>query len=45
MMICFASVGLSSRNSASRALTVCSTNPRTQGFPSFVFVWPSNCGS
>ena len=38
MMICFASVGFSSRNSASRAFTVCSTKPRTQGLPSFVFV-------
>ena len=38
MMICFASVGFSSRNSASRAFTVCSTKPRTHGLPSFVFV-------
>ena len=44
-MICFASVGFSSRNSASFAFTVCSTRPRTHGLPSFVFVWPSNCGS
>ena len=33
-----ASVGFSSRNSASFALTVCSTRPFTQGLPSFVFV-------
>ena len=45
MTICFASVGFSSRNSASFWFTVCSTSPRTQGFPSLVFVWPSNWGS
>jgi hypothetical protein len=44
-MIRFASVGFSSRNSAKRWFTVCSTRPRTQGLPSFVFVCPSNCGS
>src|SRR6266498_6161185 len=42
--ICLASVGFSSRNSVSFWLTVCSTIPRTHGLPSFVFVWPSNCG-
>ncbi len=44
-MIRRASVGFSSMYSASRWLTLCSTSPRTQGLPSFVFVWPSNCGS
>ena len=43
-MICFASCGFSSRNSASLALTVCLTRPSTHGLPSLVFVWPSNCG-
>ncbi len=45
VMIWRASAGFSSRNSASRWFTVCSTRPLTPGFPSFVFVWPSNCGS
>jgi hypothetical protein len=45
LMICFASLAFSSRNSASLVLTVCSTSPRTHGLPSFVFVCPSNCGS
>ena len=45
VMIWRASGGFSSRNSASFWLTACSTRPRTQGLPSFVFVWPSNCGS
>ena len=45
LTIRFASVGCSSRNSASRAFTVRSTMPRTHGLPSLVFVWPSNCGS
>jgi hypothetical protein len=40
-----ASPGFSSRNSASLALTVDSTNPLMSGLPSFVLVWPSNCGS
>ena len=31
LMICFASVGFSSRNSASSALTVCSTRPAHPG--------------
>src|SRR5438552_18925506 len=39
-----ASFGLSSRNSASFAFTVDSTRPLIAGFPSFDFVWPSNCG-
>ena len=45
VMIWRASAGFSSRNSASFWFTVCSTRPRTHGLPSFVFVWPSNCGS
>ena len=44
-MICLASVGFSSRNSESFALTLDSTKPLIHGLPSFVFVWPSNCGS
>ena len=40
-----ASFGFSSRNSASPLLTAACTNPSTGGLPSFVFVWPSNCGS
>jgi hypothetical protein len=43
-MIRRASLGFSSRYSPRRWLTVCSTRPRTPGLPSFVFVWPSNCG-
>ena len=39
-----ASDGFSSRNCASLALTVVWTRPSTPGLPSFVFVWPSNCG-
>jgi len=37
-MICFASVGFSSRNSESLELTVDSTRPAMGGFPSFYFV-------
>src|ERR687891_307953 len=44
-MIWRASVGFSSRNSASFWLTVCSTRPFIPGLPSFVFVCPSNWGS
>ena len=40
-----ASPGCSSRNSPSLRLTVSLTRPSTGGLPSFVFVWPSNCGS
>ena len=39
-----ASAGCSSRNSPSLRLTVSLTRPSTGGLPSFVFVWPSNCG-
>jgi hypothetical protein len=40
-----ASDGFSSRNSPRRALTMDATKPSMPGLPSFVFVWPSNCGS
>ena len=40
-----ASCGFSSRNSSRPRLTTDSTNPCMPGLPSFVFVWPSNCGS
>ena len=42
--ICFASVGFSSRNSASFWFTAVLTSDSIGGLPSFVFVWPSNCG-
>jgi len=41
----FGSAGCSSRYSPSFSFTSASTNPLTSLFPSFVFVWPSNCGS
>ena len=41
----FASPGFSSRNSESPEFSVDSTKPFISGFPSFVLVWPSNCGS
>ena len=44
-MIWRASAGFSSRNSASPLFTADWTKPSTGGLPSFVFVWPSNCGS
>ena len=44
LMIWRASVGFSSKNSASFAFTDDSTSPAIAGLPSFVFVWPSNCG-
>ena len=44
-MIARASLGFSSRNSASLALTTDSTKPAMPGLPSLVFVCPSNCGS
>ena len=44
LMICRASCGFSSRNSASFWLTTCLTRLSIGGLPSFVFVWPSNCG-
>ena len=37
-MMRLASLGFSSKYSASRWFTVCSTRPRTHGLPSFVFV-------
>ena len=40
-----ASLGFSSRNSASLELTTEATKPCMPGLPSLVFVWPSNCGS
>jgi hypothetical protein len=43
--IALPSLGFSSRNSASFALTTEATKPSMPGLPSFVFVWPSNCGS
>ena len=45
LMIWRASVGFSSKNSASFWLTAVETSPLTHGLPSFVFVCPSNCGS
>ena len=45
VMIWRASVGFSSKNSESFWLTAVETSPLTHGLPSFVFVWPSNCGS
>ena len=44
-MTALPSLGFSSRNSASFALTTDSTKPCMPGLPSLVFVWPSNCGS
>jgi hypothetical protein len=44
VMIFFATAGFSSRYAPSRSLTIASTMPLTSVFPSFVFVWPSNCG-
>ena len=44
-MICFASCGFSSKNCASFCPTTVLTRPSIPGFPSFVFVCPSNCGS
>ena len=44
VMICFASVGFSSRNSASFWLTTVLTRLSIGGLPSFDFVCPSNCG-
>ena len=41
----FASPGCSSRNVVRRSLTVVSTSERIDALPSFVLVWPSNCGS
>jgi hypothetical protein len=43
-MICRASAGFSSRNSASLWFTVVLTRLSIGGLPSFVFVCPSNCG-
>ena len=40
----FATVGFSSRNAPSLSLTMASTMPLTSLLPSFVLVWPSNCG-
>ena len=40
-----ASVGLRSNQSASHSLQTRWTNDLTSVLPSFVFVWPSNCGS
>ena len=45
VMICLASAGFSSRNSANFWLTTPSTNPRISELPSLVLVWPSNWGS
>ena len=39
---CRASVGFSSRNSASPLFTAACTKPSTGGLPSLVLVWPSN---
>ena len=45
MITARASLGFSSRKSPRPVLTIDSTKPAMPGFPSFVFVWPSNCGS
>ena len=42
--ICFATAGFSSRYAPSSSFRIASTIPLTSVFPSFVFVWPSNCG-
>ena len=39
-----ATAGFSSKNVMSFSLTMESTMPCTSPLPSFVFVWPSNCG-
>jgi hypothetical protein len=39
-----AMTGFSSRKAPRRSLTIVSTMPLTSVFPSFVLVWPSNCG-
>ena len=39
------SAGCSSSHVANAAFTVVSTSDRMEALPSFVFVWPSNCGS
>ena len=44
-IINFAIPGFSSMNIPKFSLTRLSTMPLTSEFPSFVFVWPSNCGS
>ncbi len=43
--ILFATLGFSSRNAPSFSFTVEATRPSNSELPSFVFVWPSNCGS
>ena len=45
MTIRFASPGCSSSHVIRCSLTVVSTSERIVVLPSFVFVWPSNCGS
>ncbi len=44
LMTRFATAGFSSRYAPSRSLRMASTMPLTSVLPSFVFVWPSNCG-
>ncbi len=44
LQIARASWGFSSRNRENEELTVVWTTPSIPGLPSFVFVWPSNCG-
>ena len=43
-MMRLATAGFSSRNCPSLSLTMVSTMPLTSVLPSFVLVWPSNCG-
>ena len=45
LAIALASAGCSSKYSASALLVAESTMPRMCVLPSFVLVWPSNCGS
>ncbi len=44
-MTFFAACGFCSRNSPSLSLTTLAVIPSTSLLPSFVLVWPSNCGS
>ena len=44
-MMRFVMAGFSSKYSERPSVTIESTMPRTSELPSFVFVWPSNCGS
>ena len=43
-MMTLAAAGFSSKNVISLSFTMPATIPSTSPLPSFVFVWPSNCG-